>query len=176
MERTSGLTSLPNLFMTAEGRAFHASRTQGGSSGRWTRRLGMIEPCSHRRSLNWPGAVQPIQEEDILAVVSGLDSQSRERLGEIAKAFNVDEVSVLIWLMECSFSGAGVVVLKNAQSWERPLGIFLRPWTSWAKCPKRTDRPPVVQCRLRTGHSGRGGRHRWARALRVFILRPSGRI
>ena len=64
----------------------------------------MTGPSSLRRSLRWPGALRPVPEDDVLAVVRGSDSKSRRLLGEIAKAFNVDEALVLIWLMESTLS------------------------------------------------------------------------
>ncbi len=66
----------------------------------------MIGPFAQRRSLNWPGAARPIPEEDIIAVVDGLDSETSGRLREIAHGFSIDEVSILIWLIEGSFPKA----------------------------------------------------------------------
>ncbi len=41
-----------------------------------------------------------LPEEDLLAVVKSLDLITRNRLGHLAKALGLDEVSTLVWLNE----------------------------------------------------------------------------
>lgn len=55
----------------------------------------------------WNGAGAILSEEEIRAVVDDLEPASREKLRWIARGFDTDEVSVVIWLHENSQGWTG---------------------------------------------------------------------
>jgi hypothetical protein len=70
-----------------------------------------LRGSSEENPLIWKGSGARLEEEELEAVIEGLDPQTRRPLRQLAKRLALDDVSALVWLSEKT---AGPLVRSSA--------------------------------------------------------------